>query len=390
MPTSSEVFASVTVEQMRQRRGSKWTRYGDEILPCFVADMDFPLAPPIHNALSEQAAIDDYGYTMHFAERPVAEIFSAWAARRYNWQVDPARIEGLVDIVQGIYLTLQLYTKPGDSVVTLTPTYPPLWHSVANTDRRLIDCKMQMGADQYEIDFDKLADQLDSSTKLFLLCNPHNPTGRVFTQKELQGLAELVLQNDLIVLSDEIHADLVYAPNRHIPFASISPEIQQRTITMTSATKSFNIGGLRFALAIFGSKTLQDRFNTLPKGVIGGLNSMGAMASEIAWRDCDQWLDTLVSYLESNRNHLQQQIQQRFPNIKLCKPQATYLSWLDCQQLALNRDPYEHFLKAGKIAFGNGDDFGSGGDGFVRFNFATSQTIVDQILDRMAVALPST
>ena len=385
---SDDAFAGVTIAQMRKKRGAKWQRYGDEVVPSFVADMDFPLAAPIHDALSEQLAAHDYGYTLQFGEHPVREIFAAWAQRRFNWQVNPARIEGLVDIVQGIYLAIQMFTEPGDGVVTLTPTYPPLWRSVGSMGRRLVDCSLVQGNEQYQIDFDRLREQLDPSVKLLLLCNPHNPTGRVFTQAELEELAQLVLEYDLTVVADEIHADLVFAPHRHIPFASLGPEIERRTITMTSATKSFNLGGLRFAIAIFGSSALQDRFNTLPKGAIGGLNSLGALATEIAWSECDDWLDRAVVYLEGNRDFVFDQLSTRLPEIKLCRPQSTYLAWLGCQALPLNQDPFEHFLDVGKVAFNSGPDFGSGGEGFVRLNFATSRSILTEIIDRTVGSLP--
>ena len=388
---SDDSFAGVTVEQMRNKQGAKWQRYGDEVIPSFVADMDFPLAQPIHDVLSEQLAAHDYGYTLQFDEHPLREIFVAWAQRRFSWQVDPARIEPLVDIVQGIYLSIQLYTEPGDGVVTLTPTYPPLWQSVEAMGRRLVDCTLindVQGRGQYEIDFDRLREQLDPSVKLLLLCNPHNPTGRVFTRTELESLAQLVVERDLVVVADEIHADLVYLPHKHIPFASLSPEIAQRTITMTSATKSFNLGGLRFAIAIFGSQALQDRFNQVPRGARGGLNSLGVLATEVAWRDCDDWLDQLVIYLQGNRDFVIEQLSTRLPQIEVPKPESTYLAWLGCQNLPINRDPFEHFLETGKVAFNSGLDFGSGGEGFVRLNFATSRTILGEILDRVVNSLP--
>ena len=385
---SDDAFAAVTIAEMRRKRGAKWQRYGDEVVPSFVADMDFPLAAPIHDVLSEQLAAHDYGYTLQFDEHPVRDIFAAWAQRRFNWQVNPARIEGLVDIVQGIYLAIQVFTEPGDGVVTLTPTYPPLWRSVESMGRRLVDCSLVQGDEQYEIDFDRLREQLDPSVKLLLLCNPHNPTGRVFTKAELEELAKLVVEYDLTVVADEIHADLAFAPYRHIPFASLSAEIERRTITMTSATKSFNLGGLRFAIAIFGSLALQDQFNRVPKGIIGGLNSLGALATEVAWSECDEWLDSVIVYLQGNRDFVFDQFGSRLPEIGLYKPQSTYLAWLDCQALPINRDPFEHFLDVGKVAFNSGPDFGSGGEGFVRLNFATSRSILTEIVDRAVGSLP--
>jgi len=385
-------FDAITEEQLRRKRGYKWSLYADDVLPSFVADMDFELAPPIHRALSEQLAAHDYGYTAHMKNRPVAEIFAGWAQRRFAWRVEPARIEALVDIVQGIYLALQLFSEPGDGVVTFTPTYPPLWTSVANTGRRLVDSTLVRGAHGFEIDFDRLETELArGGVRMLLLCNPHNPTGRVFTAGELERIAGLVCRYELVAVADEIHADLVYAPHRHIPFASLSSEVASRTITMTSATKSFNLGGLRFAIAIFGSEALQTRFNRLPKGAIGGLNSLGAMATEIAWSECDRWLDALVGYLQSNRDYVVQVLREKAQGIVLDAPQSTYLAWLDCAKLPLNESPHQHFLQAGKLAFSNGMDFGTGGEQCVRLNFATSRRILEQIVARTAAAVgPST
>ena len=381
-------FDAVTVEAMREKEGAKWQRYANDVLPCFVADMDFSLAAPIHQALARQLETGDFGYARRLDERALPEIYADWAKRRFGWEVSPGSIVGLADIVQGIYLTTQLYADAGEGVITLTPTYPPLWRSVEETGRRLVSCTMQRGPDRYEIDFDRLGAAVDRKVRMLLLCNPHNPTGRAFTRAELEGLAELALKHDLTVLSDEIHADLVYPPHRHIPFASLGSEVAARTITMTSATKSFNIAGLRFAIAIFGSSTLQARFNAVPERVRGGLNSLGVLATEVAWRDCEGWLDRLVAYLADNRDFVYEQVTTRFPKMEVCKPEATFLCWIGCQQVPINGNPFEHYLHAGKVAFSDGQDFGDGGEGFVRLNFATSRAIVSEILGRVERATP--
>ena len=381
-------FDAATDEVLREKQGAKWQRYGPDVLPCFVADMDYPIAKPIRDELARQVKLGDYGYGRRLAERALPEIYAGYAARRFGWKVDPGSVVGLVDIVQGIYLTALLFAKPNEGILTLTPTYPPLWRCAEDTGRRLVTCTMERGPERYEIDFDRLASVVDGTTRILLLCNPHNPTGRAFTRAELEGLADLALRYELTVLSDEIHADLVYAPHRHIPFAALSPEVERRTITMTSATKSFNIAGLRFAIAIFGSDALRAQFDSLPERVRGGLNSAGVAATEVAWRDCDDWLDALVAYLAANRDFLYERIAGQLPAMTLRKPEATFLSWLDCSNLGINGSPFEHFLHAGKVAFSDGDDFGDGGAGFVRLNFATSRAVLTKILDRVEAAVP--
>jgi len=350
--------------------------------------MDFPLAGPIRGALAQQLELGDYGYTRRLADRALPEIFTEWAERRFRWTVDPARIVGLADIVQGIYLTLELFSVPGDGIVTLTPVYPPLWRSVEETGRRLLASTLVRGTERYEIDFDHLESCLRTGARILLLCNPHNPSGRAFTRSELESIGELAIRHDVIVLADEIHADLVYAPHRHVPFASLSPELAERTITMTSATKSFNIGGLRFAIAVFGGADILARFNSMPERFRGGLNSLGVIATEVAWRDCEGWLDRLVAYLASNRDYAVSELARRLPALRVLKPEATFLAWLDCRHLSLHEDPFSHYLSTARVAFSDGRDFGDGGEGFVRLNFATSRAILAELIERTVAATP--
>jgi cystathionine beta-lyase len=382
-------FDSITIAQARRKGGAKWSRYNEDVLPSFVADTDFNLPPAIHEAFALQLERQDYGYSLQMSERDLPGIYVDWAKRRFGWQVNEASIEALVDIVQGIFLCIQQYTQPGDGIATLTPTYPPLWSAIGNTGRRLIASTLTTRNGNYEIDFDDLRHQIDSSTKMFILCNPHNPTGRVFTRAELDEIAEIVVENNLLVLSDEIHADLVFSGHKHIPFASLSPEISSRTITLTSATKSFNLGGLRFAIAIFGSQQLQDQFNLVHRGMIGGLNSMGMTATEIAWRECGDWLDDMVGYLEGNRDYLIHELSTRVPQINCLTPESTFLAWLNCTGADLNEDPFSHFLNTAKVAFNPGTDFGPGGEGYVRLNYGTSRQILTEMIDRTVESISS-
>lgn len=390
---NSAGFDNISIEQLRAKRGAKWTRYGDQVLPSFVADMDFEVPGAIAEVLAEQAATRDFGYTLQFAEHDLPEIFSAWAMRRYQWSVSPSSIVPLVDIVQGMHLAVEVFTEPGDGVVVLTPTYPPMWQLVGNLGRELIACELQEldKRQGYGIDFDLLRSQLNARTRMLLLCNPHNPTGRVFRRDELEQLAQLALEFDLVVVSDEIHCDLVFQPHQHIPFASLSEEVAARTITLTSATKTFNLGGMRFAIAVFGSSELQARFAKIPPGMIGGLNSLGILATEIAWRDCDAWVDRLLVYLQANRDFVVSEIQRRCPSISVHSPESTFLAWLDCRGIPLNCSPQEHFLTEAQVAFNDGADFGPqgiGGEGFVRLNFATSRSILADIVDKTISSVP--
>ena len=247
---------------------------------------------------------------------------------------------------------------------------------------------MVRGAERYEVDFDALRAVIDERTRLLLLCTPHNPLGRVFTREELEAVARIAVERDLTVVADEIHADVVYRGHRHVPFASLGPEIEARTITMTSATKSFNIAGLRCALVIFGDAKLGARWSeAFPERIRGAVNSFGVEASRIAWTECDEWLDALLAYLEGNRDFLHSFVVERLPGTEMKLPEATYLGWLDCRELGLEPDPYHWLLDHGKVGFNDGRDFGDGGEGHVRINFATSRAVLTQILERMEEAL---
>lgn len=388
-------FDAVTLEDLRRRRGVKWTRYGPDVLPAWVADMDFPMAEPIRAGLARMMEANDLGYSAKFPESGAPEAFAAFAARRFpGWEVSPGRMTALADVVQGIYLALEALTRPGDGVCTLTPVYPPFLQAVAETGRRLDRCTMVRGRERYEIDFDALEAAIDERTRLLLLCTPHNPLGRVFERTELEALARIAVERDLVVVADEIHADLVYpadgggAPaRRHIPFETLGPEVAERTVTMTSATKSFNIAGLRCALAIFGSERLARRFDAWPERIRGAVNGFGLEASRIAWTECDEWLDALLAYLEANRDHLYAFVRERLPGVEMRLPEATYLGWLDCRELGLGSDPYTWFLDRALVGFNDGRDFGDGGEGHVRINFATPRGVLAQVLERMEEGL---
>ena len=381
-------FNAVSLEALRRRRGYKWTRYPPDVLPAWVADMDFDMAGPIRDGLARMMEANDLGYPVKLPASGLREAFAAFAARRFpGWEVAAERMIAIADVVQGIHLAIEAYTRPGDGVCTLTPVYPPFLQAVAETGRRLDACTMAAGEDRYEIDFDALRAAVDERTRLLLLCTPHNPLGRVFEREELEALAAFAIERDLVVVADEIHADIVYPGARHVPFSSLGPEVEARTLTMTSATKSFNIAGLRCAVVIFGSERLAERFDSWPERVRGAVSSFGLEASRIAWTECDEWLEALLAHLEGNRDYLHAFVAERLPGIRMKLPAATYLGWLDCRGFGLDPDPYHWFLDRARVGFNDGRDFGDGGEGHVRINFATSRPVLAQILERMEEAL---
>ena len=309
-------------------------------------------------------------------------------AGRFDWTPDPARVEILSEVGQGMYIALEAYSSPGEGVVVQTPIYPPFLGSVKETGRRLIENRMRVEDDGMVFDLDGLATCIDEETRILLFCNPHNPSGRVYTRAELERLAAIAVEHDLIVVTDEIHGDLLFDGREHIPLATVGPEIAARTITLTSASKAFNIPGLRTAIAHFGSEDLQKRFNTvLPRHVRGGLGLYGLYATMAAWRWAQPWLDEVLPYLEANREFAQATLAERIPEIRFLRPESTYLAWLDCRALDLTGAPAMHFMRNGRVALTDGRLFGPGWEGFARLNFATSRPILSDVIDRMAKSL---
>lgn len=378
---------AVRPEARRPSRGEKWSLYPEDVLPLWVADMDFPVAEPIRRVLRFAVERSDLGYPIHPAPTDIGEITAARMQQRFGWRVEPGLVEVLCDVVQGLVVSLLQFAEPGEGAVVQTPIYPPFLGNVRATGRRLVENPLVRDAGGYRVDLDGLRSAVDAGTRLLLLCNPHNPTGRVFRRDELEGLAELALRHDLVVVTDEIHSDLVYAGARHVPFASLSPEIAARTITLTAASKAFNIAGLRCGVAIFGSEALKRRFNTLPRHVRGGVGLLGFEALRAAWRYADPWLESVLAHLSANRDFVTHFVAQELPGVRLHPPEGTYLAWLDCGPLALEPSPYEFFLQRARVALSDGPNFGSPGRGFVRINFATSRAILGEALERMAKAL---
>ena len=376
-------------ERIPARGSMKWSTYPTDVLPAWVADMDFEIAPAIRATLSDLIARSDAGYPLPYAKAGLADIFCARMAQRWDWPIAPAQVEFFSDVVQIIYLALLTLTERGDGVVIQTPIYPPFLQAVADTERRACICPLVQGARGYGIDFDALEANIDTTTRVLLLCHPHNPTGRAFTREELMGLGALVLKYNLLVISDEIHADLMLDERPHIPFASLNSELAARTITLTSPSKPFNIAGLCLAVAVFGSPELKARFHTVPAHVRGGRSALGIAAARAAWTESDDWLNATLVKLRENRARVATFISTHWPAVIHTPPQATYLAWLDCRRLGLEHEPQKFFLEHAKVALSDGPAFGDAGQGFVRLNFATSTTLLDEILARMHRALQS-
>jgi len=379
-------FDALSEPVLRARRGEKWQQYGGEALALWVADMDFEVAAPIRRRLARALAVGDLGYPQHAPTTRLPDLAAARMQARFGYAVPRQQIELVSEVVQAMHVSLVQLTRPGDGVITQTPIYPPFLHVIREHGRTLLANEMRRGPDGYALDLDDLRAKAKQA-KLLLLCNPHNPSGRAFRREELEAVAAIAREHDLSVVSDEIHADLVFAPSRHIPFASLSDDAASRTITLYAASKAFNIAGLRCAVAIFGSALLKRRFNEFPRHLRGGLNGPGILATEAAWTHGDAWLADVLAYLRANRDFVADFVKRELPGVVHYAPEATYLAWLDCRALKLAPTPHEFFLKHAKVALSEGPNFGPPGEGFVRLNFATSRAILERALGQMAKAL---
>ena len=375
------------LERLRARQCAKWTVYDADVLPAWIADMDFALAPPVRAALAARLAAEDLGYPKMYPRAGLDALFAARMAAQYGWQIQRQQVEFFSDVVQIIHLALQTLLEPGDGVIIQTPIYPPFLQSVAETGRRQLLCPLAQTDAGYQIDFDALAAACADGARMLLLCHPHNPTGRAFTRDELEGLAALVRRYQLIVISDEIHADLMLVDRPHIPFATLGEDIAQRTLTLTSPSKAFNLAGLVLAVAVFGSPALRAQFGRLTEHVRGGRSAFGISATAAAWEAGEPWLAAVKARLRANRDTVSAFVRARWPAMRYTPPEATYLAWLDCRALELGEEPWRFFLREARVALSEGPSFGTEGEGFVRLNFATSPAILAEILARMDRAL---
>jgi cystathionine beta-lyase len=375
----------LTAEELRARGGGKWRRYPPDVLPAFVADLDFKVAPAVQAALERFVERQDYVYELHTDHDELPAAFATWMRDRYGWSPDPALTIETADVVQGIVATIVAYSAPGDGVIAQTAVYPPFLRMIEGTGRRLVENRLREPGERYTIDLDGLREAA-AGARVLLLCNPHNPTGRVFERDELEQIVAIATQHDLTIVSDEIHADLTYPGASHIPTETI-PGAAERTITLTSATKGFNIPGSRTAVMHFGTEALKARFTAaIPDHLLGRPSRFGLAATVAAWKGGSGWLADVKAYLEDNRSVVSAWAASR-PDVGYRAPEATFLAWLDCRALHLPASPYDFFLESAQVALSDGRDFGPPGEGYVRLNFGTSTEILKEILGRMSRAL---
>ncbi len=361
---------------------AKWHKYqGRDIIPMWVADMDFSSPPQVMEALHQRISHGIFGYGT--PSKDLIDAIVEYLDRTFHWPVVPGWIVLLPGLVTGLNVVCRSVGTAGDAVLTNVPVYPPFLSSPGNFKRRLITSRLLHSDGRWGFDFDDLEKSIDERTRLFLLCNPHNPTGRVFTREELIALAQVCLRRNLVICSDEIHCDLVLEPGcRHIPLASLSPDIAKKTITLMAPSKSFNIPGLSCSFAIIPDDSLRRRFKHAMDGIVPHVNILGIVAARAAYRFGQPWLEELRAYLRVNRD-LTAKAVSRMSGLSMSAGQATFLAWIDARKLNIS-DPAAWFESAG-VGLSNGREFD--GPGFVRLNFGCPRELLMQALERMASAV---
>ena len=372
------------------RRGTdskKYLHYGPDVLPMWIADTDFRCPQPVIDACVGRMQEGVYGYP------DVSPAYKAaialWQKKRFGWEVPAEACEFVPGVIPGIICAVRALSHPGDNVAMLSPSYPPFHDLTVHNGRNELRCELKPVNGHYGIDFDLLEKQLsDVRTKLFLLCNPHNPTGRVFTREELCRIGELCLKHHVTVLSDEIHEDIVYKGYKHTPFASISPEFAQNSVTFVNASKTFNVAGFRSAGFICLNPAMKSLIHEAVldnKGI--GENLCGTQATIAAYTQCDYYADQLVPYLEKNLDLLCETIA-KTDKISLIRPEGTYLIWLDCRKMGLTQpELVKFFEEKAKLGLNNGATFGTEGVGHMRINIATTHANMEEAMRRLTEAL---
>ena len=362
---------------LRRRRSSKWVEHPADVLPAFVAEMDVALAPPVRDALIEAIELGDVGYA---EPGGLFEAFAGFAARRFGWTPDTDRMALLADVMSGIVELLRYLTAPGDGVVITPPVYPPFFEGIPEAGRRVVEVPLAGG----ELDLDGLDAAFAGGAGALLLCNPHNPTGRVLERPRLEAIAELAERHGALVIADEIHAPLTLAGAAHTPFAALG---ERRAVVITSASKAFNLAGLKCAIAVACSDEVAGELRRMPGELRYRAGLLGVIGSQAAFEHGDAWLDELLSRLDANRGRLAELLEAALPAVGYARPDAGFLAWLDCRALALGDDPAAAFLERGRVALVSGPRFGAPGRGFARLNIGTSDALLAEAVERMAAAV---
>jgi len=367
----------------------------DDVIPMWVADMDFPAAQPVVDALKKRAEHEFYGYTQ--AGRGLLEAVTDRMKRKFNWKIKPEWIVFTPGVIPALNVALRALTHPGDEVILQEPVYYPFFSTVKGSGCQIVTNQLKFSRGRYEMDFEDLENKFKpqpgmheaaSRIKGIIICNPQNPVGRLWGKEDLLKLGNIVIGNGATVISDEIHCELLYKGFKHTPFASLSGEFEQNSIVCMAPSKTFNLAGLGASSIIIPNKNMRDKFNQARAGMVHYPNLFGLAAMEAAYRYGDEWLEQLLVYLQGNLDFMLDYFVKKIPKIKVIKPQGTYLVWLDCRALKLDdKDLRDLMVKKAKVGCDDGFIFGAGGSGFQRMNIACPRSILKDALQRIEKAV---
>ncbi len=367
---------------LHERRSEKWAGHEPDVLVATIAEMDFPLAPPVAAVLREAIDRNDLGYAPP-SPRSLQDAFVAFARRRLRWDVDPDQITLVPDVMVGLIELCRVLVGPEEAVAFVTPAYPPFFTALPHAAPRL---ELIPALEDGSVDLDALALSFVAGTRVLIVANPHNPTGRVLPRSELDAIADLCVEHNVWVLADEIHAPLALPGAEHTPWLEVSDAARSCGVVLTSASKAFNVAGLKAALVVTGSGRMRDVVARLPD-LSDQVGLLGVLAAEAAFARGDAWLDAVLTQLEANRTLLRERLAADLPDVRWKQPDASYLAWLDCRALGLAEDPAATFLERGRVALSPGLRYGREGAGFARLNFATSPELVAEAVRRMRSVL---
>jgi cystathionine beta-lyase len=378
-------FDMINEAALRRRRTAKWTEFGIEVLPAAIAEMDFPVAEPIRDALHDCIERGEMGYAVRELSG-FARICADYLDRAHGWAVRPDQVYFAPDVLDGLAAALNLVSRPGGAVVVPTPSFPPLIEVIGVTGRTVVPVPLAERSRRPTLDLPGINAALAQGADTVLLCNPHNPTGRVFDAGELTGLAEVVAARHARVVSDEVYAPLCFPGHRHLPYARVSRQAADQVVTLLSASKAWNIAGLKCSQLVLTNDADLARWRGQSPFAVGGLSPFAIAATSAAYQQGEPWRVSVLRYLDGNRRLLGRLLADQLPAIGYLPAEGTYLAWLDCRELGLP-EPAAWFREHARVGLSEGAEFGAQGAGHVRLNFATSSALLRQIVDAMAAAI---
>lgn len=358
----------------------------NELLPMWVADMDFSPPVAVIEKLKERIDHGVFGYTI--ANVNTAGAIIDWTNKRHGWEIQPEWILYSPGVVPSIGMAIQAFTEVGDKVLLQSPVYTPFFNMIENNMREVVNSPLQLVDGRYEIDFADFEEKLKSGVKLFLLCSPHNPGGRVWSKEELTKVAELCKQYGVLIAADEIHADITFAPHQHLPLTSLDPSYQDFIVTFMAPSKTFNLAGLQASFIVAPNEDMRKKLTIIQQTLnLTSLNTFGMIAMEAAYRDGEEWLNECITYIEENINLIDEEVSRSLPELEVMRPEGSYLVWIDCRKTGLSdKQLRENLLGKAKLAVNFGASYGEGGEGFIRLNPACHRSIVEEGLERLKLA----